>query len=73
MEKRFVYADNAATTRVSKTALDAALPYFTEHYGNASSIYMMGREEYKEIFDILFVLGGFAPNFFCFFGEADAL
>ncbi|MBQ8377771.1 MAG: cysteine desulfurase NifS [Oscillospiraceae bacterium] len=49
MEKRFVYADNAATTRVSKTALDAALPYFTEHYGNASSIYMMGQDAAKAV------------------------
>lgn len=43
MEKRFIYADNAATTRVSKPVLDAMMPYFTEHYGNASSIYEMGR------------------------------
>lgn len=42
MEKRFVYADNAATTKVSDTALAAALPYFTEQYGNASSIYSLG-------------------------------
>lgn len=36
---RFVYADNAATTKVSKKALDAMLPYFTEQYGNPSSAY----------------------------------
>ncbi len=42
MEKRFVYADNAATTKVSERALKAALPYFTEQYGNASSIYSIG-------------------------------
>ncbi len=41
-EKRFVYADNAATTRVSEAALNAALPYFRESYGNASSIYSLG-------------------------------
>ena len=35
----FVYADNAATTSVSKTALDAMLPYLTEKYGNPSSLY----------------------------------
>jgi cysteine desulfurase len=33
-----VYADNAATTALSKTALDAMLPYLTEQYGNPSSI-----------------------------------
>ncbi len=43
MEKRFIYADNAATTKVSKPVLDAMMPYFTEHYGNASSIYELGR------------------------------
>lgn len=35
----FVYADNAATTSVSKTALDAMLPYLTTEYGNPSSLY----------------------------------
>ena len=34
-----VYADNAATTCVSKTALDAMLPYLTTNYGNPSSLY----------------------------------
>ncbi len=36
---RFVYADNAATTKVSQKALDAMMPYFTEFYGNPSSTY----------------------------------
>lgn len=49
MEKRFVYADNAATTRVSERALKAALPYFTEQYGNASSIYMLGQNAAKAV------------------------
>ena len=35
----FVYADNAATTCVSKTALDAMMPCLTEQYGNPSSLY----------------------------------
>ena len=35
----FVYADNAATTSVSKTALNAMMPYLTEDYGNPSSLY----------------------------------
>ena len=35
----FVYADNAATTCVSKTALDAMMPYLAEQYGNPSSLY----------------------------------
>ncbi len=49
MEKRFVYADNAATTKVSERALKAALPYFTEQYGNASSIYSIGMNAARAI------------------------
>ncbi|MCR5664945.1 MAG: cysteine desulfurase NifS [Oscillospiraceae bacterium] len=40
----FVYADNAATTCVSKTALEAMLPYLTENYGNPSSLYAFGQK-----------------------------
>ena len=40
----FVYADNAATTSVSKTALDAMMPYLTEFYGNPSSLYAFGQK-----------------------------
>ena len=39
-----VYADNAATTRISKTAMEAMLPYFTEIYGNPSSLHTFGQE-----------------------------
>ena len=41
---RFVYADNAATTKLSETALDAMLPWLGEGYGNPSSVYRKGRE-----------------------------
>ena len=41
--KRMVYADNAATTRVSPQALEAMLPYFTETYGNPSSLHAAGQ------------------------------
>ena len=40
----FVYADNAATTSVSKTALEAMLPYLTQNYGNPSSLYSFGQK-----------------------------
>ncbi len=36
---RFVYLDNAATTKTAPEVLDAMLPYFTEYYGNPSSVY----------------------------------
>ena len=39
-----VYADNAATTCVSKAALDAMLPYLTTTYGNPSSLYSFAQE-----------------------------
>ena len=41
--KQFVYADNAATTQISKEVLDAMIPWLTEGYGNPSSIYELGR------------------------------
>ena len=40
----FVYADNAATTAVSKTALDAMMPYLTDCYGNPSSLYAFAQK-----------------------------
>lgn len=49
MEKRFIYADNAATTAVSEEVLESMLPYFREGYGNASSIYKLGRDAQKAI------------------------
>ena len=42
--KMFVYADNAATTAVSKTALDAMMPYLTDYYGNPSSLYAFAQK-----------------------------
>ena len=44
-----VYADNAATTRLSKTALDAMMPYLTDIYGNASSLYRIGQEAHHGV------------------------
>lgn len=42
--KKYVYMDYAATTPVKKEVLEEMLPYFTEKFGNPSSIYKIGRE-----------------------------
>jgi cysteine desulfurase len=46
---RFVYADNAATTAVSKAVLEEMVPYFCDKYGNPSSIYSIGRESLEAL------------------------
>jgi len=48
---RIIYADNAATTALSETALQAMLPYLTEHYGNPNSIYSIGRAARRAVED----------------------
>ncbi len=47
----FVYADNAATTSVSKTALDAMMPYLTTQYGNPSSLYSFAQKAKEALED----------------------
>ncbi|MBQ8074364.1 MAG: cysteine desulfurase NifS [Oscillospiraceae bacterium] len=47
----FVYADNAATTCVSQTALDAMMPYLTGQYGNPSSLYTFGQTAHEAVED----------------------
>lgn len=44
MTKRFVYADNAATTPVSPHVFESMKPWLTESYGNPSSLYRIGRQ-----------------------------
>ncbi|HNW86966.1 MAG TPA: cysteine desulfurase NifS [Candidatus Limiplasma sp.] len=48
-DKRIIYMDNAATTAVRKEVLDTMLPYFTEHYGNPSSIHSVGRDAKRAV------------------------
>ena len=45
-----IYADNAATTKMSKTAVDAMMSVITENYGNPSSLYSIGQRA-KEILE----------------------
>ena len=47
--KNRIYLDHAATTPVSKTVLEAMLPFFTEIPGNASAVYATGREARKAV------------------------
>jgi len=48
MDKK-IYLDHAATTYTRQEVVDAMLPYFTEKFGNASTIYSIGRESKKAI------------------------
>jgi cysteine desulfurase len=48
-EKQTVYLDHAATTAVDPRVVEAMLPYWTQQYGNASSIYKLGREAHHAL------------------------
>ena len=47
--KTSIYLDNAATTKTAQEVVDAMLPYFTENYGNPSSIYDLGTKSKEAI------------------------
>lgn len=48
--KQFIYADNAATTKMSDVAVKAMLPYFQEIYANASSVHLLGQRSAAALF-----------------------
>ena len=47
--KKTIYLDNAATTKTRPEVVEAMLPYFTEFYGNPSSIYSFSDEPKKAV------------------------
>lgn len=49
METKRIYVDHSATTPMKREVLDAMLPYFTDSFGNASTVYAEGREAKKAI------------------------
>ena len=49
---KYIYLDNAATTKTCKEVVDAMLPYFTEYYGNPSTIYSLGQECKKAVTEV---------------------
>ena len=50
--KQIIYLDNAATTKTAPEVVKAMLPYFSEHYGNPSSIYSLGTESKKVVSEV---------------------
>jgi cysteine desulfurase len=69
---RSVYLDYAATTPVDPAVVDAMMPYFTERYGNANSLYGLGRDAYRALEgareSIAGMIGAAAPTEFVFTG-----
>lgn len=49
MENKIIYLDHAATTPVKAEVLEAMMPYFSSKFGNASSIYSIGRDSKKAV------------------------
>jgi cysteine desulfurase len=74
MDKR-IYLDYAATTPVDPEVLEAMLPYYTDSFGNPSSIYWFGRENRKAVENARAViaaqLGAAAPNEIIFTGSGS--
>lgn len=46
---KYVYLDNAATTKVDERVVNAMIPYYNEKYGNASSVHYLGEEARRDI------------------------
>lgn len=76
MEKRVIYLDHAATTATRPEVVQAMLPYFTENYGNPSSVYDMGAKNKSAVTNaretIANALGTDTPNIYFTAGGSEA-
>lgn len=76
MEKQFIYADNAATTKMSDIAVQAMLPYLQEIYANASSVHLLGQRSAAALFSarqqVAQVLNCAPPEVFFTSGGSEA-
>lgn len=74
--KGLIYADNAATTRLTEPVLEAMRPYLTEYYGNASSLYGLGQESKKAVEEarsnVAALLGAMPSEIFFTSGGSEA-
>lgn len=88
MDKKRIYADNAATTKLSPAVLQDMMPYLTDVYGNPSSLYSVGaqakkavelaREDIAKVFgaqpsEIFFTSGGSEADNWAIKGIAEAM
>ena len=76
MDKKRIYADNAATTKLSPAVLQDMMPYLTDLYGNPSSLYSVGAQAKKAVElareDIANVLGAAPTEIFFTSGGSEA-
>lgn len=57
-DKQLIYLDNAATTRTDPKVVEAMLPYFSEYYGNPSSVYTFSEKSKQAISDAREIIAG---------------
>ena len=76
MEKKVIYLDHAATTATRPEVVEAMLPYFTENYGNPSSVYDLGSKNKSAVTNaretIAKALGTDTPNIYFTAGGSEA-
>ena len=56
--KKLIYLDNAATTKTVPEVVEAMLPYFSDHFGNPSSVYSLAAESKKAVTEAREIIAG---------------